>query len=163
MTVTKLGTSKGLVVDTNLLVVLVIGSLDPDQISSHKLTSRYSAEDYHLLKSFVDRFKVVVTTPNILTEASNLLENYVYRGQQALTVLERVAQFMHEVVYDSLPTMSTHPKSYLKFGLSDAVIQCVAENNYAVLTDDLNFCAYLQGQGLVAVNFNNLLTDTLLH
>ena len=163
MIVTKLRASKGLLVDTNLLVVLVIGALNPDQVSRHKRTSNYLASDYQLLQSFVDQFKVVVTTPNILTEASNLLEGYAYRGQQAFVILERIAQFTHEVFYDSVPTMSTYPKSYLKFGLSDAVIHRIAEDNYAVLTDDLNFCAYLQGLGLVAVNFNNLLTDTLLH
>ena len=163
MIVTKLRASKGLLVDTNLLVVLVIGALNPDQISRHKRTSKYSASDYWLLQSFVDRFKVVVTTPNILTEASNLLEGYTYQGQQALTILERIAQFTHEVFYDSSPIMSTHPKSYLKFGLSDAVIHRIAEDNYAVLTDDLKFCTYLQGLGLTAINFNNLLTDSLLH
>ena len=72
MTIAKLLSSKGLLVDTNLLVLLVIGALNPDQISDHKLTSKYSAVDYRLLKSFVDRFKLVVTTPNILTETWGL-------------------------------------------------------------------------------------------
>ena len=163
MTIAKLLSSKGLLVDTNLLVLLVIGALNPDQISDHKLTSKYSAVDYRLLKSFVDQFKLVVTTPNILTETSNLLGGYVYRGQQALAVLERIAQFTHEVFYDSLLTMRGHSTSYLKFGLSDSVIHRVAKDNYTILTDDLRLCAYLQGRGLTAINFSNLLTDSLLH
>jgi hypothetical protein len=163
MTATKFSSSKGLLIDTNLLVLLVVGALNPDQISVYKRTNQYSSEDYQLLLSFVDRFRVVATTPNILTEASNLLEGYAYRGQQAFTLLERVAQVTHEIFYDSLPTMMSYSRSYLKFGLSDATIHRVAEDNYLVLTDDLNFCAYLQGQGLIAINFNNLRTDTLLY
>lgn len=163
MTTIDLIKSKGLLIDTNLLVLLVVGALNPDQISSYKRTNTYSAEDYQLLLSFVERFRLVVTTPNILTEASNLLEGYDYRGQQALVLLERVTQVMHEVFYDSPSIMSTYPKSYIKFGLSDAVIHRIAEENYLILTDDLNFCAYLQGQGLMAINFNNLRTDFLLN
>lgn len=101
----------------------------------------------------------MVTTPNILTEVSNLLEGYSYKGQQALTILERFATGTKEISHESSSTMNLHPKSYLKFGLSDAVIHRIAEENYLVLTDDLNFCAYLQGQGLLAINFTNLRID----
>lgn len=162
MITTDLRKSKGLLIDTNLLILLVVGALNPDQISRYKRTNTYTAEDYQLLLSFVDRFRLVVTTPNILTEASNLLEGYTYRNQSALSLLERVAQFMQEVYHESLPTMQSYAKSYRKFGLSDATIHRVAEENYLVLTDDLNFCAYLQNQGLLAINFNNLRTDYLL-
>lgn len=163
MTIPELRAGRGLLIDTNLLVLLVVGSLNADQISTYKRTTRYSAEDYRLLLSFVDQFKVVLTTPNILTEASNLLEGYAYADQQALTLLERFAQGTHEVFYDSVPTMNIYSKSYIKFGLSDAVIHRVGADNYIVLTDDLNLCAYLQGQGLLAINFSNLRTDPLLH
>ncbi|MFD2570080.1 hypothetical protein ACFSUS_05500 [Spirosoma soli] len=163
MTLTELRNSRGLLVDTNLLVLLVVGQLGLDQINSYKRTSLYSAEDYKLLYSFVERFRRVVTTPNILTETSNLLEGYTCKEQKALALLESIAEAMDEIFYDSMPTMRAYPKSYLKFGLSDAVIHRVAEENYLVLTDDLNFCAYLQGKGLLAINFNNLRTDAFLH
>lgn len=162
MTATKLRASKGVLIDTNLLILLVVGALSPNQISVYKRTNAYSAEDYNLLLSFVDRFKLIVTTPNILTEASNLLEGYSYKGKQALLLLERVARVTHEVFHESLHTMTLYPKTYVKFGLSDTVIHRIAQENYVVLTDDLDFCAYLQGQGLIAINFNNLRTDHLL-
>ncbi len=162
MLLTDLRKTKGLLIDTNLLVLLVVGALNPDHISSHKRTNTYTAEDYRLLLSFVDRFRVIITTPNILTEASNLLEGYTYQNQSALALLERVTQVMQEIFYESTPTMHTYTRSYLKFGLSDATIYRIAEENYLILTDDLNFCAYLQHQGLLAINFNNLRTDHLL-
>ena len=162
MTVKELNSSRGLLVDTNLLLLLVIGALSPEQIGNHKRTNKYSVEDYRLLLAFVDRFRIVITTPNILTETSNLLGEYSYQGQQGLQLLERVAQVMQEVYYESMPTMAAYSACYLKFGLSDTAIQCAAKENYLVLTDDLNFCAYLQGQGLLALNFNNLRSGYIL-
>lgn len=162
MTLTELHAANGLLIDANLLILLIVGNLNPAHIHTHKRTAnKYSAEDYTLLISFVDQFKAsaVVTTPNILTEVSNLLEGYSYKGQQALTILERFATGTKEISHESSSTMNLHPKSYLKFGLSDAVIHRIAEENYLVLTDDLNFCAYLQGQGLLAINFTNLRID----
>jgi hypothetical protein len=162
MTDTKPSASKGLLIDTNLLVLWVIGAMSPSQISTYKRTTQYSSEDYTLLISYIDRFKVVLTTPNILTEASNLLEGYTYKGQNALLLLERIAQKTQEVFHGSSSIMDIHSKSYLNFGLSDATIHRVAADNYIVLTDDLKFCSYLQGLGLLAINFNNLRTDLLL-
>ncbi len=159
MTITELRATKGVLIDTNLLVLLVVGTLSSTQISGFKRTTSYSCEDYKRLLSFADQFKIIITTPNILTEASNLLEGYAYKQQQALAVLERFATGTKEISHESLSTMNLYPKSYLKFGLSDAVIHRIAEENYLVLTDDLNFCAYLQGQGLLAINFTNLRID----
>ncbi|AQG78174.1 hypothetical protein AWR27_01710 [Spirosoma montaniterrae] len=66
--------SRGLIIDTNLIVLLVVGSVDPKRISSHKRLSKYTNDDFSILKSFVQRFRhPLYTTPNILTEASNLI------------------------------------------------------------------------------------------
>ena len=163
MTLIDIQRAKGLIIDTNLLVLLVIGTLDINQIPGHNLTNRYTRDDYHLLVSFIERFRITIVTPNILTEASNHLEKYSYKGQQALTVLHSIAQVMTELFYDSVPTMNAYTKSYLKFGLSDSIIHCIAEQDYLVLTDDLNLCYYLQGHNLLAFNFNHLRTNSLLH
>ncbi|UFH56617.1 hypothetical protein [Spirosoma sp. KNUC1025] len=163
MTLNDLRSVKGLLIDTNLLILLVIGRLDASQISAHNLTNSYTTDDYKLLISFISRFRSTVVTPNILTEASNLLETYSYKGQQALTLLQDIAKAMNEVYCESIMTMTNHHKSYIKFGLSDSVTYSLAIQNYLILTDDLKLCSYLQGQGLFAFNFNNLRTHYLLH
>lgn len=161
MTAADLRNSKGLLIDTNLLVLLIIGALGPEQIGKHKLTSKYVVEDYDLLTSFVDQFKQITTTSTILTEASNLLEGYAYKGQEALVLLRRIVEVADELVFDSISTMTVYSKSYVKFGLSDATIHRVAQEKYLILTDDLRLCAYLQGLELIAINFNNLRTYLL--
>ena len=46
-------------------------------------------------------------------------------------------------------------KSFLKFGLTDAV-NCKLSDKYLVLTDDLKLWSYLSSQGLPAINFNHI-------
>lgn len=163
MTLTDLQKVRGLLVDTNLLVLLVIGSVSETAIASNKRLSAYTLTDYKLLMSFINQFKTLFTTPHILTEVSNLIGCETKPQQQGLEILNLLAQRMEEMLPASSETMSLYPKSYLKFGLSDASIHRVATDNLLVLTDDLNFCYYLQGQNILALNFNNLRTDYLLH
>ena len=64
--------SNPLFVDTNLLLVLVVGLLDPEQVEKFKRTRSYTREDYSLLSDFVSGYDGLLTTPNVLTEVSNL-------------------------------------------------------------------------------------------
>jgi hypothetical protein len=62
----------GLLVDTNLLLLYLVGKTNPDRIRNFKRTSRYTVEDFELLDEIMGQFKTLVTTPHILTELSNL-------------------------------------------------------------------------------------------
>lgn len=62
---------RGLVIDSNLLILLLVGMTAKQSISSFKRTRMYSPEDFDLLVDFTKPFNKL-TTPNILTEVSNL-------------------------------------------------------------------------------------------
>ena len=65
--------NKFVVIDTNLLLVYLVGCIDPQMINRFKKTnSRYCAEDFDILENIVCKFNKFTTTPNILTEVSNL-------------------------------------------------------------------------------------------
>ena len=153
--------SKGLLIDTNLLVLLTIGTLSTSQIGKGR-TGHYTVEDFKLLLRIIDEFQVLIVTPNILTEASNLLEGTSYKGINALSILMEIAKKLEEEYKSSLPIMQDYSKSYTKFGLSDAVIHAMAKENYIVLTQDLRLCSYLEALGLNALNFNHFRVNTLL-
>ena len=162
MTITDFRNSRGLLIDANLLTLLVIGELDIGLVEKHNRTSAYILGDYHLLLHIMSIFKCVVVTPNILTEVSNLVEGTSYKGISALSVLKKFTILAKEEFVSSIDVMNNDSTSYLKFGLSDAVIHSIAKTNYTVLTQDLKLWAYLQGLGLLAINFNQLRTENLL-
>ena len=63
----------GYFVDTNLLLLYIVGQEDPQIIAKHRRLEDYSAQDYTILKDLLTQAGQLFVTPNTLTEASNLL------------------------------------------------------------------------------------------
>lgn len=150
----------GLLVDTNVLLLYFIGSFDPAQISRFKRTAdRFVAEDYDILVGLLSRFDKVVTTPNILTEVSNLCgqmggllpDLYFARFAERISVLDERYVASKELAAR---------KELVKFGLTDAGILRLAEHTLLVLTDDFRLSQYMQKLAVDVVNFNHLRTGT---
>jgi len=64
---------KGILVDTNILLLYFVGSVNPKRISQFKRTNQFNVDDFELLIQILGYFQKIVTTPNILTEVSNLI------------------------------------------------------------------------------------------
>ncbi len=62
----------GILVDTNLLLLLFMGNFQPARITTFKRTQQFVEEDFQLLMLLLGYFDKIITTPNILTEVSNL-------------------------------------------------------------------------------------------
>jgi hypothetical protein len=62
----------GVLLDANLLLLYQIGRFSETAIGNFPHTKQYTVDDYRLLAKVVSLFRSVVTTPNILTEVSNL-------------------------------------------------------------------------------------------
>ena len=57
-----------------MLVVFVIGSVDPKLLEVAKRVKEYRPDDYEVLFTFLSLYNDVITPPNTVTEASNLLD-----------------------------------------------------------------------------------------
>lgn len=141
--------SKSLLIDTNLLVLSIVGTFSPDLVSRHKRTRQYSVEDFDLLLGIAARARSLITTPNILTEASNLLDDDG-RLQRCLALLVGKAQ---ETFVDSR-TACAQPE-FPRLGLADAAV-LEASTGHSVLTDDLGLYLALQNRGIESWNFHHL-------
>jgi hypothetical protein len=49
--------NNGLLIDTNLLVLFVVGSVNANRIGNFKRTRKYGSSDYRLLLRVIDKFK----------------------------------------------------------------------------------------------------------
>src|SRR5437016_2187626 len=63
---------RGIVVDTNILLVYLIGLHDANLIPRFKRTQTFSKDDYQLLQLLFGRFRNIITTPGILAEVNSL-------------------------------------------------------------------------------------------
>ncbi|MBT9546373.1 MAG: hypothetical protein IV090_13375 [Candidatus Sericytochromatia bacterium] len=64
--------NKGILIDANLLLVLVLGLTHQGILKNHPKTAKYAVDDFHALQKLLDLFQTSLTTPQILTEVSNL-------------------------------------------------------------------------------------------
>ena len=145
---------RDILIDTNLLILLLVGSYDEDKILRFKRTQNYTIEDYEYLKVFLARFENHFYTLNILTEITNLTNSINTEPQYLFFQhIQRVLSVFKEDIVSSDEIMQL--KSFLKFGLTDAV-NCQLSDKYLILTDDLRLYSYLANQRLPAINFNHI-------
>lgn len=149
--------SRDLLIDANILVLYLVGSLDPSLISKHKRTNQFGVKDYRLLDDVVRQFKKLVATPNVLTEASNMVAQI--GGKETVTrlrvVLARIVEALDEHYVPS--TQASKVEEFRRLGLTDAALLFLAkQDRLLVLTDDRHLYDALQKRGIAAINFHHL-------
>ena len=147
----------GVLVDTNILLLLFVGSVERRLIERFKRTvSRgFEASDYELLTNFLKLFDDrVVTTPHILTEVSNLAGQL---GSQKQRFFSYFAKGISQLIEHCEPSKNlAQVESFVKFGLTDAAIIDLVKGQFLVLTEDFPLANYLSQQGVDVINFNHL-------
>lgn len=152
--------SKIVTLDCNVFLLLVIGSLDKKHISLFKRTQMFSEEDYDSLIKIIKGSQVMLT-PNVITEASNLLESYTYAKENfGLGLLKNICSTIPEVYEKSQILTNNH--AYIKFGLSDSSIVNLCNVGAIAITIDLDLYGYLVGNNYKVINFNHVRSLYLL-
>jgi len=146
---------KGIIVDTNLLLLWVVGGVEESAIRSFKRTRQFVPEDYRLLDALLARFSPQVCTPNVLTEVSNFIGQL--SGELRTRAFRRLAD--NVVALDERYIASSQlveDGHFERIGLSDCSIKSVALTGLLVLTDDFKLYGILNSSGVDCINFNHL-------
>lgn len=146
--------SNGVIVDSNLLLLLVIGSTNENRVPQFDRTQQYTVDDFRLLQEIVAECRSVLTTPHVLTEVSNLAKLRNPELSKARAKLREISEATEEFYEPSRHVMAD--ATFVSFGLTDAAIRLIADRPALVLTDDLPLFHYLSRKGLDAINFNHL-------
>ncbi|MBL0156761.1 MAG: hypothetical protein IPP47_06610 [Bryobacterales bacterium] len=145
----------GLLIDTNLLVLFVVGTVNPDRISNFKRTSRYTHSDFDLLCRVIGYFTPLYTLPHVMAEVSNLTDMTGPERLMARLVLKAALETLQEPAVPSI--LACQNGYYQRLGLVDAAIAAASqEQRCAVLTDDLDLYVALAQQGTAVFNFAHL-------
>lgn len=140
-------------IDSNLLVLLVVGSVDRGQVGKHRRAQSFTPEDYDRLLGMINALKRVLVTPNTLTEASNPLESRDDR--RFLDRLRLVIEGSEEIVVVS--AAAARNTAFPRLGLTDAaLLEAVSEERPLITADlDLFLAASSKGRN-AALNFTHL-------
>jgi hypothetical protein len=145
---------KGIVVDTNLVLVLILGKYNPARIATFKNTSTYTAEDYILLTRFLRHFERRIALPNILTEVDNLSRQIDQREHVAISEALLHWQIGLDEIYLK-SSLVIGSELHQKIGLTDSLIIALSEE-FLVLTADFPLASRLASMKRDVINFNNL-------
>jgi rRNA-processing protein FCF1 len=148
----------GILLDTNILLLYLIGTFDIGLIRKFKRTAnKFVTEDYITLSIILGYFTTVATTPNILTEVSNL------SGQLATDLkpgcFARFAFMINYFEEHYIKSIDIAAQGeFQHFGLADTSIISLVTGRYLVLTEDFRLAQYLQNKGADVLNFNHIRT-----
>lgn len=121
--------------DANVLVLYVAGRIDKELIGSHRRLREYIEDDFDVLMLVLKQSRKIVTTVNVLTEVSNLLEDRVAAGpNRLLAELHRVVLETREIVVAS--TAACEVDGFTRIGLSDAGLLSLAASESPIITAD---------------------------
>ena len=147
--------SRGVLVDTNILLLYFVGKFDPERITRFKRTRQFSVDDYRLLVRLLDRFKRIVTTPNVLSEVSSFSGQLgePLRSKYYLDFARGIATLDEHYVASAA---AARRGEFSRLGLTDCAIVHLATDKYLVLTDDFRLAQFLEKAGVDVLNFNHL-------
>lgn len=149
--------TKGILLDSNLLVLFFVGSVAPELVENFKRTRNqgFTRKESSLLQRVVAAVSRVVTTPHILTETSNYIFQLQDKARQ--TALQAIAQALRTFKERRAESKKlVQSNAFLNFGLTDCAVLDLPPKSYLVLSVDAPLVIALQKKGVDAINFNHL-------
>lgn len=136
-----------ILVDTNALVVLLVGLMDTNLLGKHKRTSIYDKEDFDNLLATIGDFKNIVTLPNIWTEVDNLLNDF--NGNYKYSYINQITTIIKETSETYLKTKQVCDNyNFIDLGLTDTLIIELAKECNLLITSDSRLSDYAMANGI---------------
>lgn len=145
---------KTLILDTNLLVLLVVGMVNKKYISAHKkLHPVYNEEHYNLLVKLLENYSEIIVTPNTLSETSNLLRMGMKEPakKEIVTLFKDMIEKTREVYISS--GLAAQRSEFIYLGLTDSVLLECGKSNTILLTADRELHAKALSLNYKSFNF----------
>jgi len=146
--------SAGIILDTNILLLHFVGSLDRQLIPRFKRTDIFTIEDFHTLQALLAFTPKVVTTPNIMTEVSNLLGQLTgHQRDRCFALFAKGIELLEETYLAS--TSLAAMGEFQRFGITDAGMIHLARR-HLIITEDFKLSNSLSTAGVDVLNFNHI-------
>jgi hypothetical protein len=147
--------AKGVLVDANLLVLLLVGRVNRQRIPAFKRTQNFTIEDAELLERLVAWFGKLFATPHVLSQVSDLADLPGKDLHEIRRLFKLVVEEQIEETYDPSRVLVAD-SLFDRLGLTDAAIATICSRGILVLTADVELQLALQHRGADALNFNHV-------
>lgn len=147
-------TSNILVLDTNLLLLWLVARTDVMLLETYKRVQSYRYVDIELLRDIVRSFRGQRSTPHVLAETSNLVDQAPLYRRAAL--IEELKRFTAEVSETYRPaTILMARTEFSMLGLTDTALAELSMQA-VVATGDHLLSGKILALGGQTINFNQL-------
>jgi len=122
-------------VDSNTLLLLILGLMDRRLVNSHEKTSVYEEEDFVNLIELVGDLNNLIVVPNILTEVDNLLNNF--KGERRYKYVMAMMEFISKSTEEYVRSVHGVSSYYFSdLGLTDSIILYMKDRYDLLITSD---------------------------
>ena len=146
--------AKGVLVDTSLLVLFLVGTVNRRRILNFKRTEDFTVEDYDVLVRLIGWFGKLIATPHVLSQVSDLTDLSGNELSEVREVFKALVEQIEES-YDTSRLIVGDP-AFERHGLTDAAIATVCARGILVLTTDVRLQIALQERDIDSLNFNHI-------
>ena len=148
---------KEIVIDSCLLLLLVVGSIDRSGISSRKGLKQFSADHFDFLLLMILQAPRLVILSHVVAETHSLIGRCYDRA--------RLIGFLGQLVCDNIDSRrnscwASRQPEFLYLGFTDVLlIQAADRQNRVLLTIDFGLYTASRNRGIDAINFNHYIDD----
>lgn len=164
--------SRGVVLDTNLLVLYIVGCRNSKNISSHPRLKKFDEGDFALVRWIVERSKnkSIYLTPQTIPETMFLLGHDPRTGEkdrsrdsyELLAATIENLKFANENIYTPTPEIFKNSEIWEidQYGLPDlSFVDGIKKKDLAFLSDDSRLVAYMFSQDIAAKHYSECKSD----
>jgi len=149
-----------ILIDSNALVLLIVGFIDPRIIAKHKRTSIFVEKDFDDLVEFIGDFSRLIVLPNIWTEVDNLLNSFSGDRKEKYVVLlkELVSQTTEKYINSALAVNSDY---FMALGLTDVLVLELGQRCNCLITADLELSDLASANSVKVYDLKRKVNDRL--
>jgi hypothetical protein len=157
----------GVVLDTNIYILYITGIVNSEMMGSGR-TEKYTQTHFEIVRSIVNgaKTKAPIITPHIVPEITHLLGVDKNRRGSDSSIFEDALlnsfKISREEYIVTAKLIRDNEKLVRRFGVSDVSVAKII-NDYALLSDDNELVAYLQGNGKSAMTLDMLYSQEVRH
>lgn len=141
-----------IIVDTQLLVLLVVGATDASLIAQHRRTLSYTRGDFHFLLDSLGNAPRFLFCPHVAAEASNLIGQHREPDRSVMMhVLRALLNNASEARITCGEAMAQ--AEYVPLGMADAAQLALYRDDAVLLTDDEKLYRAASARGAAALYF----------
>ena len=146
---------RSVLLDTNLMLLLIVGRYNKAFIAQHKRTKAFCVDDYDLLIEVISKFDTLWITSHCMAEVSNLLrQTDIQRAKALMALFAQLSEAARESHITKKVVFAN--SNYIDLGVADTGILAKSKRVSCVITADLDLYLAISKTGRLVINFNHL-------